>query len=108
MPSECRINVENPILNFQPSPGRSPLGIHAKRVWVRVDTHAHAMYRVPPYYDSMIAKVIVRAKSRKEAISRMKRALNEFVVEGIHTTIPLHLAILENEEFASGAMTRVL
>ena len=61
------------------------------------------MYRVPPYYDSMIAKVIVRGKSRKEAISRMKRALNEFVVEGIHTTIPLHLAILENEEFASGS-----
>ena len=70
---------------------------------MRVDTHAHSMYRVPPYYDSMIAKVIVRAKSRKEAISRMKRALNEFVVEGIHTTIPLHLAILENEEFASGS-----
>ena len=70
---------------------------------MRVDTHAHAMYRVPPYYDSMIAKVIVRGKSRKEAISRMKRALNEFVVKGIHTTIPLHLAILDNEEFASGS-----
>ena len=100
---ECRINAENPILNFQPSPGEITSWHTPKGYGVRVDTHAHAMYRVPPYYDSMIAKVIVRAKSRKEAISRMKRALIEFVVEGIHTTIPLHLAILENEEFASGS-----
>ncbi|HCE85911.1 MAG TPA: acetyl-CoA carboxylase biotin carboxylase subunit, partial [Bacteroidetes bacterium] len=74
-----------------PSPGEITSWHTPKGYGVRVDTHAHSMYRVPPYYDSMIAKVIVRAKSRKEAINRMKRALNEFVVEGIHTTIPLHL-----------------
>ena len=69
---------------------------------MRVDTHAYAGYTVPPNYDSMIAKVIARGKTREHAIARMKRALHEFKVEGIRTTIPFHIALLENEEFSSG------
>lgn len=99
---ECRINAENPLKNFQPTPGTITAFHTPKGYGVRVDTHVYAGYKVPPYYDSMIAKVICRGKSRAEVIARMKRALKEFIVEGIETTIPLHLALLENEEFISG------
>jgi acetyl-CoA carboxylase biotin carboxylase subunit len=99
---ECRINAEDPAHNFRPSAGLIESfhipGGHS----VRVDTHAYAGYRIPPYYDSMIAKLIVRAPTRKEAINRMKRALVEFVVEGVKTTIPYHKQLMEDENFIKG------
>ena len=69
---------------------------------VRIDSHSYQGYEIPPYYDSMIAKLIVKANTREEAIERMKRALNEFIVEGIDTTIPFHLKVLDNEDFKKG------
>lgn len=100
---ECRINAENVLKNFAPNPGKITAFHTPKGFGVRVDTHAYAGYMVPPYYDSMIAKVICKGKSREEVIKRMERALEEFVVEGIETTIPLHLALLKNDEFRSGS-----
>ncbi|MCB9255994.1 MAG: acetyl-CoA carboxylase biotin carboxylase subunit [Chitinophagales bacterium] len=100
---ECRINAENVLKNFAPNPGQITAFHTPKGFGVRVDTHAYAGYKVPPFYDSMIAKVICKGKSREEVIARMERALNEFIVEGIETTIPLHLALLKNEEFKSGS-----
>jgi acetyl-CoA carboxylase biotin carboxylase subunit len=99
---ECRINAENVLKNFAPNPGKITAFHTPKGFGVRVDTHAFSGYVVPPYYDSMIAKVICRGKSREEVIQRMQRALGEFIVEGIETTIPLHLALLKNDEFRSG------
>jgi acetyl-CoA carboxylase, biotin carboxylase subunit len=99
---ECRINAEDPAFNFRPSAGRITTfhtpGGHS----VRVDTHAYAAYQVPPNYDSMIAKLIVSAPNRNEAIARMKRALNEFVIEGIKTTIPYHIQIMNDPNFING------
>lgn len=99
---ECRINAEDPAHNFRPSAGTIDVfhtpGGHS----VRVDTHAYAGYRIPPHYDSMIAKLIVSAPSRKEAISRMKRSLEEFVIEGIKTTIPYHIQLMDDENFQEG------
>ena len=100
---ECRINAENPKKNFAPSPGTITAFHTPKGFGVRVDTHAFAGYKVPPFYDSMIAKVICRGKSREEVILRMERALGEFIIEGIETTIPLHLALLKNDEFRKGS-----
>ena len=100
---ECRINAENVTKNFAPNPGKITAFHTPKGFGVRVDTHAYAGYMVPPYYDSMIAKVICKGKNREEVIARMERALEEFVVEGIQTTIPLHLALLKNDEFKSGS-----
>jgi len=100
---ECRINAENPKKNFAPNPGVITAFHTPKGYGVRVDTHACAGYKVPPYYDSMIAKVICSGKSREEVILRMERALEEFVIEGIETTIPLHLALLKNDEFRKGS-----
>ncbi len=99
---ECRINAEDPARNFAPSPGlitewRAPGG-----PGVRLDSHAYAGYRIPPNYDSMIGKLIVHRRTRAEAIATMKRALNEFHIAGIKTTIPLQLQILDNHEFQSG------
>ncbi|GED29554.1 acetyl-CoA carboxylase biotin carboxylase subunit [Brevibacillus centrosporus] len=99
---ECRINAENPVKNFMPSPGRITEYLAPGGFGVRVDSAAYAGYSIPPYYDSMIAKLIVWGKDRNEAIERMKRALGEFVVEGITTTIPFHLKVLEHEVFVSG------
>lgn len=99
---ECRINAENPSKNFMPSPGEIKMYLPPGGLGVRVDSAAYPGYSIPPYYDSMIAKVITFGKTRDEAIARMKRALSEFVIEGIETTIPFHLKLLEHETFVSG------
>ena len=99
---ECRINAEDPFRNFTPSPGKIKLWYTSGGRGVRVDTHVYAGYEVPPYYDSMIAKLIVTGATREIAIKRMRRALGEFVVEGIKTTIPLQSQILTTSDFQSG------
>jgi acetyl-CoA carboxylase biotin carboxylase subunit len=99
---ECRINAENPEKNFLPSAGKINMYLPPGGFGVRIDSAAYPGYTIPPYYDSMIAKVIAYGASREEAISRMKRALSEFVVEGIHTTIPFHLKLLDHEKFVEG------
>ncbi|MGO0060872.1 acetyl-CoA carboxylase biotin carboxylase subunit [Brevibacillus fluminis] len=99
---ECRINAENPVKNFMPSPGRIVNYLPPGGYGVRVDSAAYSGYQIPPYYDSMIAKLIVWGKTREEAIERMKRALSEFMVEGIHSTIPFHLKMMDHEVFRSG------
>lgn len=99
---ECRINAEDPFNGFRPSPGKITALHFPGGFGVRVDSHIYQEYVVPPYYDSMIAKLIVHAKNRDEAIARMLRALDEFVIEGIHTTIPFHIKILNSPQFRSG------
>ncbi len=99
---ECRINAEDPDNDFRPSPGELKVFHTPGGHGVRVETHAYAGYRIPPYYDSMIAKLIVHAPSREEAIERMLRALDEFIVEGVKTTIPLHKKIMQSQLFRSG------
>lgn len=99
---ECRINAENPDKNFMPSPGKITMYLAPGGPGVRIDSAAYPGYTIPPYYDSMIAKVITYGASRDEAIAKMIRALDEFVIEGIETTIPFHLRLLENETFVSG------
>ena len=102
---ECRINAEDPYNDFRPSPGKiSNLHIPGGH-GVRVDTHVYAGYTIPPNYDSMIAKLITTAQSREEAINKMKRALDEFVIEGIHTTIPFHTKLMENPSYLEGKYT---
>ena len=102
---ECRINAEDPANNFRPSPGKITNLHYPGGAGVRVDSHVYAGYVIPPHYDSMIAKLIVYAQTREEAIVRMKRALEEFVIEGIKTTIPFHLDLMENESFKKGNFT---
>ncbi len=99
---ECRINAENPARNFQPSPGRIDRMFAPGGMGVRFDSHAYAGYTVPPYYDSMIGKLIVHQPTRAEAIRCLLRALDEMRVEGIHTTIPFHKKVLHHSEFAEG------
>ena len=99
---ECRINAEDPAQNFRPSPGKITSFHTPGGYGVRVDTHAYAQYVIPPYYDSLIAKLITHGQDRETAINRMARALEEFVVEGVATTIPLHKAIINTPEFRSG------
>ncbi len=99
---ECRINAEDPDYDFRPSPGDLKVFHTPGGHGVRVETHAYAGYRIPPYYDSMIAKLIVHAPTREEAIERMLRALDEFIVEGVKTTIPLHKKIMQSQLFRSG------
>jgi acetyl-CoA carboxylase biotin carboxylase subunit len=99
---ECRINAENPEKNFMPSPGKINMYLAPGGPGVRVDSAAYPGYAIPPYYDSMIAKLIVHAPTREEAIKKMERALGEFVIEGIYTTIPFHLKVLEHQAFKSG------
>ncbi|MEB2775522.1 acetyl-CoA carboxylase biotin carboxylase subunit [Algoriphagus sp. D3-2-R+10] len=102
---ECRINAEDPAHGFRPSPGKiQNLHIPGGR-GVRIDSHVYAGYVIPPNYDSMIAKLIVSGQSREEVIVRMKRALEEFVIDGVKTTIPFHIALLENEQFKEGNFT---
>ncbi len=102
---ECRINAEDPFNDFRPSPGKITQlhlpGGHG----IRVDTHVYAGYTISPYYDSMIAKLIVTAQNREECVTKMKRALEEFVIEGTKTTIPFHLQLMDNEDFMKGNYT---
>tara|TARA_B100001109_G_scaffold205131_1_gene172185 strand:- start:878 stop:2158 length:1281 start_codon:yes stop_codon:yes gene_type:complete len=102
---ECRINAEDPFANFRPSPGKITNlhlpGGHG----VRLDTHVYSGYTIPPNYDSMIAKLIVTAQNREEAIDKMKRALDEFVIEGIKTTIPFHRMLMDDPNYIKGDYT---
>jgi acetyl-CoA carboxylase biotin carboxylase subunit len=99
---ECRINAENPSEGFKPCPGKITQYYAPGGPGVRVDSHAFAGYVIPPYYDSMIGKLIVHRKTREEAVATMKRALAEYVVEGVPTTIPLHLAIFDHTQYIKG------
>ncbi len=102
---ECRINAEDPAKGFRPSPGKiTNLHIPGGH-GVRVDSHIYAGYEIPPFYDSMIAKLIVTAQTREETLVRMKRALQEFVIEGIKTTIPFHIKLMDDENFKAGNFT---
>lgn len=102
---ECRINAEDPANGFRPSPGKiTNLNIPGGH-GVRVDTHIYAGYTIPPNYDSMVAKLIVTARTREEVIVRMKRALQEFVIEGVKTTIPFHIKLMDDPQFQSGKFT---
>ena len=99
---ECRINAEDPSRNFMPSPGRVNTYHAPGGPGVRVDSHVYEEYVIPPFYDSMIAKLIVTGRDREEAICRMDRALSEFIIEGVATTIPFHQKVLRSEEFRRG------
>ncbi len=102
---ECRINAEDPYNDFRPSPGKITVLHQPGGHGVRVDSHVYAGYVIPPYYDSMIAKLIAVAQTRAEAIDTMHRALSEYVIEGVKTTIPFHLQLMQNEDFRSGNFT---
>jgi len=99
---ECRINAENPFKKFMPSPGEIEMYLSPGGLGIRVDSAAYPGYKIPPYYDSMVAKLITYGSDREEAIKKMKRALDEFIVEGVHTTIPFHRLIMDNEVFYEG------
>ncbi len=99
---ECRINAEDPYNDFRPSPGKIQYFHSPKGHGVRVDTHAYAGYTVPPYYDSMIAKIICRAETREECITKMERALDEFIIDGVKTTLPFHKQLMRDERFRKG------
>ena len=99
---ECRINAEDPYSDFRPSPGRITTLHQPGGHGIRVDSHVYAGYTIPPYYDSMIGKIIAVARTREEAINTMSRALSEYVIEGVKTTIPFHQQLMRNEAFQSG------
>jgi acetyl-CoA carboxylase biotin carboxylase subunit len=99
---ECRINAEDPARNFAPSPGTIATFHPPGGPGVRLDTHVYAGYRVPPFYDSLLAKVIVHGSTRDEALARMRNALAWFMLEGVHTTIPFLVQVLDHPEFISG------
>ncbi|WP_177761325.1 acetyl-CoA carboxylase biotin carboxylase subunit [Flavobacterium sp. I3-2] len=102
---ECRINAEDPFMDFRPSPGKITT-LHAPGGHgVRLDTHVYSGYTIPPNYDSMIAKLITTAQTREEAINKMKRALDEFVIEGIKTTIPFHRQLMDDPNYVAGNYT---
>ncbi len=102
---ECRINAEDPFNGFRPSPGKITV-LHAPGGHgVRLDTHVYAGYTIPPNYDSMIAKLITTAQTREEAIAKMRRALDEFVIEGVKTTIPFHLQLMSHPDYIAGNYT---
>ena len=102
---ECRINAEDPYNDFRPSPGKITVLHTPGGHGVRVDSHVYAGYVIPPYYDSMIGKLITVAQTREEAIDTMYRALSEYVIEGVKTTIPFHLQLMQNEDFIKGNFT---
>lgn len=102
---ECRINAEDPLNDFRPSPGRITVLHQPGGHGIRIDSHVYAGYTIPPYYDSMIAKIISVARTRNEAINTMSRALSEYVIEGVKTTIPFHQQLMKNEQFISGNFT---
>ncbi|AYC30793.1 acetyl-CoA carboxylase biotin carboxylase subunit [Paenisporosarcina cavernae] len=99
---ECRINAENPMKNFMPSAGKVDMYLPPGGYGVRIDSAVYPGYSIPPYYDSMVAKLIVHANTREEAVQKMHRALSEFLVDGVFTTIPFHLKLMENDVFRSG------
>ncbi|GAB6552897.1 acetyl-CoA carboxylase biotin carboxylase subunit [Bacillus cereus] len=99
---ECRINAENPAKKFMPSPSKVEMYLPPGGFGIRVDSAVYPGYSIPPFYDSMVAKLIVHGKTREEAIAKMKRALSEFVIEGVHTTIPFHLQLLDHPDFVKG------
>ena len=102
---ECRINAEDPYNDFRPSPGKiTNLNIPGGH-GIRLDTHVYSGYIIPPFYDSMIAKLITTAQTREEAINKMKRALQEFVIEGVKTTIPFHLQLMDHPDYLAGNYT---
>ena len=102
---ECRINAEDPYNDFRPSPGKITTlhlpGGHG----IRLDTHVYSGYTIPPNYDSMIAKIISTAQTREEAINKMKRALDEFIIEGVKTTIPFHRKLMDDPGYNEGNYT---
>lgn len=102
---ECRINAEDPYNDFRPSPGKITVLHTPGGHGVRVDSHVYTGYVIPPYYDSMIGKLITTARTREEAIDTMYRALSEYVIEGVKTTIPFHLQLMQNEDFRKGNFT---
>ncbi|MBP7821447.1 MAG: acetyl-CoA carboxylase biotin carboxylase subunit [Saprospiraceae bacterium] len=99
---ECRINAEDPYNDFRPSPGKITSFHSSKGHGVRVDTSVYAGYTIPPYYDSLIAKLICKARTREECITKMERALDEFIVEGVKTTVPFHQKLVKNKDFREG------
>ena len=102
---EFRINAEDPDRDFLPMPGTIELFLPPGGPGIRIDSHCYPGYKVPPNYDSLLAKLIVWAPTREEAIQRAKRALNEFIIDGIKTTIPFHLKVLDHPEFIKGNVT---
>lgn len=102
---ECRINAEDPYNDFRPSPGKITVLHQPGGHGIRIDSHVYAGYVIPPYYDSMIAKIIAVARTRREAIDTMSRALSEYVIEGVKTTIPFHQQLMRNEDFIKGNFT---
>ncbi|MCH2022494.1 MAG: acetyl-CoA carboxylase biotin carboxylase subunit [Saprospiraceae bacterium] len=102
---ECRINAEDPYNNFRPCPGLITSFHSAKGHGIRVDTHVYAGYTISPHYDSMIAKLICKARTREECIAKMRRALDEFIVEGISTTVPFHRKLMDDKKFIKGNFT---
>jgi acetyl-CoA carboxylase biotin carboxylase subunit len=102
---ECRINAEDPHNNFRPSPGQISAFHAPGGHGVRIDTHVYAGYVIPSNYDSMIAKLIVTGRTRQQAIERMKRALDEFIIEGVNTTIPFHRQLMDHPDYISGNYT---
>ena len=102
---ECRINAEDPYSNFRPAPGKITTFHAPGGHGIRIDTHVYAGYMIPPNYDSMIAKLITTAQTREEAINKMKRALDEFVIEGVKTTIPFHRQLMDHPDYISGNYT---
>ncbi|MDB9725298.1 acetyl-CoA carboxylase biotin carboxylase subunit, partial [Salibacteraceae bacterium] len=102
---QCRINAEDPSKNWMPSPGKITEYHEPGGIGIRIDTHVYAGYTIPPNYDSMVAKLITVAQSREEAIQKMQRALDEYIVEGVKTTIPFHQKLMRNEKFRKGDFT---
>jgi acetyl-CoA carboxylase biotin carboxylase subunit len=102
---QCRINAEDPDNDFRPSPGKITEYHEPGGHGLRIDTHVYAGYTIPPYYDSMIAKLITVAQTREEAILKMRRALDEYIIEGVKSTIPFHRALMRNEKFIEGDFT---
>jgi len=101
---ECRVNAEDPARNFQPSPGRIDVFHPPGGPGVRLDTHVYTGYSVPPYYDSLLAKLICQGRDRPEALRRMQVALESFIIEGITTTIPFLARVMANKHFQEGAV----
>jgi len=102
---ECRINAEDPYNDFRPSPGKITTLHQPGGHGIRIDSHVYAGYVIPPYYDSMIAKIISVARTREEAINTMSRALSEYIIEGVKTTIPFHQQLMKDENFRKGNFT---